>query len=312
MIAISLLMCMSASVPSGPKPVILDTDWWTDVDDACAIRLLLDAERKGMVEILGICLSAVDSMSVESLDSFLHYEGRFGMPVGTDREATDFTGRPCYHQLIIDSCHDRTARRTVDCEDCTTFYRRLLASSRRKVDIIAVGYPNALARLLESHPDDISRLDGRHLMKRKVAHLWVMAGNYPEGAENNFKRTARSRNSGAALCSDCPVGMTFLGYETGIRVVAGGGLDDDDLLHRILARHGSAGGRYAWDPMTVLLAISGDAGKEGYELIRGWNHVDPATGTNRFENDRSGLHSYVKMTRPASWYAERIDSLLRR
>lgn len=29
------------------KPVIFDTDWWTDVDDACAVRLLLDTERKG-------------------------------------------------------------------------------------------------------------------------------------------------------------------------------------------------------------------------------------------------------------------------
>ena len=31
------------------KPVIFDTDWWTDVDDACAVRILLDAERKGDV-----------------------------------------------------------------------------------------------------------------------------------------------------------------------------------------------------------------------------------------------------------------------
>ena len=39
-----LLMMALAAVSCGPRPVILDTDWWTDVDDAMAVRL---ATRKG-------------------------------------------------------------------------------------------------------------------------------------------------------------------------------------------------------------------------------------------------------------------------
>ena len=292
------------------KPVIFDTDWWTDVDDACAVRLLLDAERKGDVDVLGICISAVNETSVKSLDSFLRHEGRSEMPLGIDSEATDFTGEPCYHQLIIDSCDDRSARDNADCADCVAFYRQLLASSKGKVDIVAVGYPNTLARLLESGADNVSRLDGRRLVKRKVSHLWIMAGNYPEGEENNFTRTARSRSAGALLCSEWPTEITFLGHEVGIRVVAGGRLKEEDLLHKVLARHGSAKGRYAWDPMTVMLAISGDAEKEGYRLVRGWNTVDPETGANIFREDPDGRHSYVVMTEPAEWYAGRLDDLL--
>ena len=310
LIFLVLVVCSCSN--RGPKPVIFDTDWWTDVDDACAVRLLLDAEREGKVGVLGICISAVNGTSAKSLDSFLHHEGRFELPIGADVEALDFNGEPCYHQLIIDECNDPLARDNDGCTDCVAFYRQLLASSKKKVDIIAVGYPNALAGLLESTPDDISRLDGRRLVERKVGHLWMMAGNYPEGKENNFCRIQRSRDAGALVCSDWPTDITFLGHEVGIQVVAGGGLPEDDLLHKVLAAHGSSAGRFAWDPMTTQLAISGDAVTEGFSLVRGWNRVDPESGANIFVEDPEGPHSYVVMTQPAEWYAERINALLAR
>lgn len=42
-----LLLLLPLTVSSRPRQVILDSDWWTDVDDACAIRLLLDAQKSG-------------------------------------------------------------------------------------------------------------------------------------------------------------------------------------------------------------------------------------------------------------------------
>lgn len=309
-LALMLICCMAFA--AGPRKLIFDTDWWTDVDDACAIRLLLDAERRGDADLLGICLSAVNETSVKSLDSFLRHEGRTDLPLGADKEATDFSGKPCYHQLVIDRCADNGARDIDDCEDCVRFYRRLLAGSRGKVDIIAVGYPNALARLLESGPDRYSRLSGEKLVRRKVSHLWMMAGNYPSGAENNFRRSERSRRGGATVCSIWPGKIIFLGYEVGIEVTAGGRLKNDDLLHEVLVSHGSAGGRYAWDPLTTLIAISGDPAAEGFDLVTGTNTVNPADGSNTFTPSADGRHAYVVMNRDRSWYVDRLDTLLGR
>lgn len=301
-IILSLLILIPVIGNAGRRQVIFDTDWWTDVDDACAIRLLLDAQREGTVDLKGICLSAVRPTSIPSLASFLRSEGAPEIALGADFQATDFNGTPCYHQLLIDAVEAPVP----ECEDCVDFYRRILSECRGKLDIIAVGYPNALARLLESGPDEHSRLDGRRLVRRKVRHLWMMAGNYPSGKENNFSRTSRSVSAGMKICSGWPGRITFLGHEVGIQVVAGGALADNDLLHKVLAAHGSAAGRYAWDPLTVLLAL----GYDGFAETRGTNSVIADDGTNEFSESRHGRHGYVSLTMPPQQHAERLDSLL--
>ena len=305
-----ILIAFALTACREPRSVIFDTDWWTDVDDACAIRLLLDAERKGQISLLGICLSAVRETSVSSLSAFLSEEGRTDVLLGEDRQAVDYTGVPSYHQYILDAAPEWPAFLTA--EDCVSFYRRLLSRSRRKVDLIAVGYPNALARLLQSGPDSLSRKSGEELVRRKVRHLWMMAGEYPEGRENNFARTPRSRTAGRILLDRWPTSVTFLGYETGIRVMVGGVLPPDDLLKRILEVHGSGTGRYAWDPMLTEIACAGDPAACGYKTISGTVQLDEDTGENRFIPSLTGLHRYVRMTRPPEEYRRRLDSLLLR
>ncbi|MDO4949231.1 MAG: nucleoside hydrolase, partial [Bacteroidales bacterium] len=301
---------LSGFQPVAPRHVVFDTDWWTDVDDACAIRLLLQQEREGRVVVDGICLSAVRPTSVASLSAFLDYEGRPNIPLGVDREATDFTGKPSYHELIIES-HPRRAADNADAyEDCVVFYRTLLARAADPIDIIAVGYPNALARLLSSKPDTISNLSGKELVTSKVRHLWMMAGKYPSGKENNFTRTARSREAGTLIATSWPTPITFLGWEIGIQVVAGSHLSNTDLLHRILVAHGSGKGRYAWDPLTVLMAVWGDPHAAGYDTVRGKLSVDATTGENVFSPYNEGPHRYVVMRHEPQWYVDYLDALL--
>ena len=76
--AIIAAILVAANLPAQPRAVIFDTDWWTDVDDACAIRILHSAHKDDLVEIKGICLSALDEYSVESLSAFMNYEGKAG------------------------------------------------------------------------------------------------------------------------------------------------------------------------------------------------------------------------------------------
>ncbi len=168
--------------PDDSTPLIFDTDWWTDVDDACAIRMLIKADQAGEIDLQGICLSAVCPTSYESIGKFLHFEGRDDIPIGADKEAVDFPGVSSFHPLLCGQ--DGPMIKEGDVLDCADFYRSLLSKARRPVDIVAVGFPNTLSRLLESAPDGYSDLTGKDLVKKKVRHLYLMAGQYPSGRYN--------------------------------------------------------------------------------------------------------------------------------
>lgn len=306
-----ILSLLALSACSGaPRGIIFDTDWWTDVDDVCALRTMLYAEREGDIRLLGVCLSAVDSSSVPSLSSYLAYEGRKGLPVGADKLAVDFPGSPCWRDVIMETVPEREVSSVDDVDDAVTFYRKILSKERKPADIVAVGFPNALSRLLESSPDEWSPLSGRELVSRKVRHLWMMAGQYPEGKEHNFALSKRSREAGSAVCALWPTGITFLGYEVGIRLRLGGNLPEDDLLHKVLAVHGSAAGRYAWDPLTAWMACLNSPEAAGFETVTGTVSLDPESGENQFSYSENGPHRYVVMARDSVWYARQFIPIL--
>ena len=305
-----LIYVVTACSPS-PRSVIFDTDWWTDVDDVCALRTLLYAEQKGMVTMKGICLSAIDSLSVPSLSSFLNYEGRSNVFLGADKEAVDYSGNPLWHGVLAKEHVQQEISSIDEVADATSFYRKILTEVKGQIDIIAVGYPNALALLLQSGPDKWSSLSGKELVQKKVRHLWMMAGKYPEGKENNFIRSKRSIKAGYIICTEWPTEITFLGYEVGIQVKAGGNLSEDDLLHKVLVAHGSAEGRYAWDPLLTWLACLNDLEGAGFEAVRGTVILDSETGENRFNPSPNGRHCYVRMLHEPEWYAAMLRPILR-
>ena len=86
---------------------ILDTDWWTDCDDAVAIRLLCNAHLDKEVEVLGININACMPFSIPSLDVFTRDCG-VDVPLAVAHKATDFAGNPPYQEHLA-KC--RTPRR---------------------------------------------------------------------------------------------------------------------------------------------------------------------------------------------------------
>lgn len=289
---------------------ILGTDWWTDCDDAVAIRILMRAHLRGEVCVRGIAVNACMPVSIPSLDAFLRTEGVSDMPLGLDAEAVDYSGRPPYQKRLSELYPD--LRRNEDAEDAVRLYRRLISECDGDLEIIEIGYPQVLAALLQSEGDDISPLRGRDLVREKVRRLWVMAGKWNEnpGRENNFTRGPRSRLGGKLLCELCPVPITFLGWEVGRTVVSGGELSSGDVLHTVLCDHGSANGRYSWDPMLVQLAIVGDEKRAGYSVVRGYAQVDAETGENIFCEDADGPHCYVVKDMLDEWYVKQINDAI--
>ena len=294
------------------RKLLLGTDWWTDCDDAVAIRILARAQREGIWQLCGVVINACMEYSVRSLRGFLRHEGLGGVPVAIDRDATDFGRKPPYQRRLAERLGEGFTE--ADAGDPAVLMRTVLAGcADGELEMIEIGYPQCLAALLASPPDGISPLCGRDLVAKKVARLWMMAGNYEHeerGKENNFARNARASRGGAAVCRDWPTPVTFLGWEAANTILSGGGLPADDPLAGALADHGSAGGRSSWDPLTVYMAMCGSPAAAGLEEVRGTVTVDSATGENSFVRDSAGRHAYVKKLHEDRWYEERLNGML--
>ena len=291
------------------RKFILGTDWWSDCDDAVALRLLARAHIKGSAELLGIVINAAMEYSAPSVDGFLRLEGCDNIPLGIDLAATDFGKVTPYQERLAP--YAEKYKTNYDAEDGVSLYRRLLAEADSKVEIIEIGYLQAIAALLRSPADSISEKTGLELVSEKVSRIWVMAGKWDRDGEreNNFMRNRRAIEGGRTFLELCPVPVTFLGWEVGYGVLTGGNLPHTDHLWQALNDHGSGGGRHSWDPMLTLLALTGDAMLAGYREVSGRATLD-IDGCNHFEPSADGIHSFVIKNEPDSFYESIINRLI--
>lgn len=296
------------------RKFILGTDWCNDCDDAVALRLLCRKVISKEIELCGVIINACMEYSVASVDGFLAQHEIYNVPVGIDLEVTtDIVGGGSAKYQKRMSAFAKKYKCNEDGEDAVRLYRKILAESTEPVEIIEIGFLQAVAKLLESEPDDVSPLSGMELVKQKVKKFWVMAGKWdiPVGKEYNFSAAPFSRWGAHIFCKKCPVPVTFLGFEIGYPdVITGDTLKKDDPLHLALSDWGCPEGRYSWDPLTALLAVIGDEEKAGYDTVTGTASVDPEDGTNRFSVSADGLHKYVIRKHSGDYYKNMINEII--
>lgn len=290
------------------RTFILGTDWGTDCDDVVAVRLLSRAVKAQKIKLAAIGINHCFENSVASLDGFLTKEGLSGIKIGLAREITEGEGKYQNH-LSQYASHYRS---NGDAEDAVRLYRKILADSAERIEIIEIGFLHVITKVLESMPDDISNLSGTELLRQKVAKLWIMAGKWDQygGLEHNIVFNITTRRAAHILCEKCPVPITFLGWEAGNDVITGDTLDKNDLLYRAMCDHGFPNGRSSWDPMLVQLAIVGNEAEAGYGTVRGNAHVDEETGRNYFDENNNGLHRYVIKLHDPDYYSKQINELI--
>jgi hypothetical protein len=302
--------------PDTPRPVIWDTDWWTDVDDVLALRLLLHAERLGLVDVRAITIDTLLAQGPGSVDAFCLAEHRLDMPIGAHASYVP-AGSPPYQATMFDSWPHVEGWHAAT-ESATTVMRRALAEADdASVDMISVGYMTNFSALLASAADSISALTGLELVTAKCRHLWVMGGQYGSltqggSVEGNFTRDATAATAASTVCSTWPTDITFLGYEVGVDAVVGGnlnGLAAADILAKALSDYGLVTGRAAWDPMLTWLACLGDPTAAGYTTVSGTNAVNGSTGVNTWTAG-AGTHRYVLRSQPQHWYVADLNSRL--
>ena len=292
------------------RSFILGTDWWTDCDDAVALRLITQFVKAGKARLLGVGINACMEYSVASVKGFLKADGITDIPLGLDEKAIDFGGAPPYQRRLAEDFGKGASN--AEAEDAVRLYRRLLANANEPIEIIEIGYLQVITAVLQSGADDISAKTGLELISEKVSKIWVMAGKWDADGEkeNNFARNERSRRAGKIFCEICPVPVTFLGWEVGYDVITGSCLDESDHLYRVLCDHGSKNGRSSWDPMLVLMALIGDERKAHYELVKGRASVDEESGCNYFARDNGGAHAFVVKTEGDEFYEKQINSII--
>lgn len=295
------------------RRVIFGTDWWTDCDDVAALRMVCRYAASGTWQPLGVVLNAAAPLAAASVLAMLEQEGLSDLPIGIDISADDFGGNPPFQKPMAEKAGKSDIRNDMF-DDAVSLYRRLLAEAPdHSVELLEVGYLPSLAALLSSPPDAISPLCGTELAAQKLRCVWCMGGNWEQGGcgkENNFCRNDRACHAAHTVLSCCPVPITFLGYEIGVRVTAHPPADEHDLVRIAFTAHGSKNGRYAWDPMLVHLAAVQDITAAGYRAVTGNASVDAQTGENRFAETPQGRHRYVVMTKEPAWYETQIDAVI--
>jgi inosine-uridine nucleoside N-ribohydrolase len=301
-----------------PARLLLDTDCNTDCGDAGALAVLHALADAGEVEILGmgVCVSNPDvPAAVHAINA---YYGRADVPLG--RYTGEPPVEPTGHAFVTALRDMGPSYRTDTAPDTTPFYRRVLAAQPdASVTFTAIGFLNALQRLLDSPSDEHSPLRGSELVRTKVKQLVVMGGQYPDsasitplgGAEYNFYKAPAAA---ARVCAEWPTPIVFTGFEVGDPIIAGRLLGTrtpaDNPVRVAYETYGHPEGRSAWDETAIFYAVRG-AYHDGicfFKEVVGTNTVDPVTGYNKFRPG-SGSHVYLRKSLPDEQYAAMFDEL---
>ena len=286
---------------------ILDTDWGEDCDDAVAARILLRSAKNNEINLLGIGINTLTEHAAPSLYVFCQKEGHI-VPIGIDKDCPKTEWENRYQPRL--SC--QTDKKTEDFENAVTLYRKLLANTDGKIEIVTIGFLQIIENLLKSEPDEISSKTGYELFSEKISKLWIMGGKWDGQGEKefNFCYTPFACQASSYVLENCPCEIVLLGWEIGSCLYTGDKLDSEDYLSKILEDWGCKA-RESWDPMTAVLALTNDIEKAGYSGVRGTGRVDPQTGRNYFKEDKNGKHVYVSKQKPNSYYSEIINELIK-
>ena len=298
---------------SGPVPIIVDTDIFSDADDVGALATAFGLQIRGEATVIAIGVNtrtsrpAVATNSWKCAAAVAQFYNSASVPIGTDMpnngtavNTVDFVG-PCAQLASPSTPAPDTA--------VNVFRRALAAQPNGSVVMVATGYEENLSNLLNSPPDSISALSGRDLISQKVKTLVVMGGRYPSGpGETNF-----AGNPAAAqdVSANWPTRIVYSGTEIGDAVHTGNTISsvhpaNSPVRVAYEAFVGANNWIYSYD-----LAAAYHAVRPGDSLL-----VESASGTNAINGSGgnvfttgAGNRYYVSLTNATSLDSS-IEALL--
>lgn len=298
--------CKTGTHKTGHEPVkiIFDTDLGPDYDDVGALAFLHAMADSGRAEILATISSNKHELAVPCINVINTFFGRPDLPTGAPKSpGVSMTASQHWPDSLV-AKYPHSISSTNDAPDAVLTYRKILsAQPDSSVTIVTVGFLTNMANLLKSQPDNLSPLDGRELVSKKVKRLVSMAGTFPEGREFNvFMDSIASEY----VFNEWPGEIIFSGFEIGLKIFTGLRLINSDIrnspvrdVYRIsipLSQE-DKNGRMSWDQTAVLIAVYGTG--HFFDIKRGSIIINP-DGSNSWEDNPNGKHIHVvfKMSIP--------------
>ncbi|KAH8899056.1 inosine/uridine-preferring nucleoside hydrolase [Thozetella sp. PMI_491] len=317
-IVLSSWLLGSGSLAAAKKNLIIDTDLFSDVDDAGALLL---AATSPQVNLLAVNVNYPSTYSALAASAILAHYGHSDVPIGLRRPATnetfldqftyelgEYASKVAYHW----SGGTLPWGHAEDAWDPVQLYRKTLAAApNSSVTIASIGFLDNLSALLNSSADSISPLTGPELIAAKVAELVVMGGEYPSGREWNF--FGEGSVASAHVVNNWQGRVIYSGSELGGDVLSGGKLMAEgpfnDPVRAGYIYYTYNNSRSSWDPLTLLYAINGLGELFEYGNQLGHNSV-AADGSNAWVYDESirGQH-WLKLKVSNEAASEELDRL---
>ena len=299
------LFCVTtaAIAATKPVPIIFDTDMGNDIDDAMALAVIHNLEKRGHCKLLAVTSTKDHPKSAAFIDMLNTFYGRPDILVGAVRNgATPEEGR---YLKLVDSLkkYPHNLRSGKDAPDSIQLLRKVLAGQPDGSVVLAqVGFFTNYKRLLESVPDKNSPLNGRDLIKKKVRLLSIMAGSFQTIRDNNHYieyNVKKDIPSAQKLAKDWPTKIVWSGFEIGIAATYPHVSIERDFEY--VPHHPVKDGYYAyippphdrptWDLTAVLYAIQPDRGY--FHLSTAGQVTVEKDGFTRFTPKKNGRDRFL-------------------
>ncbi len=316
MACLAVWMAVDAFATATESPtvrLIFDTDIMGDVDDVGTVVLLHALADSGEAEILATGVSSKNPWSPLCLSALNKYFGRGDIPLGV-LKGPGSSKRSRYAQQIAEE-FPRKLKSLDDAPDAAMLYRRILAAEEdNRVVVVSVGFLSNLRNLLMTKADDISPLDGRELVAKKVKAWVCMGGQFPKGTEAcNMRRDAPAA---AYAVEHWPTPIVFTGGELGSRIQTGAGLTKlpaDSPVRRAYELYNGLTNRASWDQTAVLYAVRGLEGglKNVWDLrTKGSMHFNARNAYVEWRDQPQRDHAYLVEKMPPEQVARMIEALM--
>lgn len=279
------------------KSIIFDTDMGVDCDDAVALGILINEEKRKNCKILAITASTTRTGAVATIKTICKYYGVPEIPVGV------LKGEP----LVCDAMNNYAKAvmqkydETDEAQCATALLRKTLAKAVEKVDIVAVGPLTNIKNLLASGADEFSPLGGIELVKEKVGKIYLMGGAFLENYKDRTEifgewNIMQDVPSARYVAQYFPCEMLYCPHEVGQPVKTKMQYSDNPVWFSMKAFALSDGQIYepafyrqSWDPITCLAATREDCELFSYSAYgkieiseNGRTHFKKEAGNHRF------------------------------
>ncbi len=292
---------------------IVDTDIGADADDMVALSYLLGRMRERECLIDAIVLSTARAFAPAATKALLDDFGYGNIPIGK------YAG-PSLKADSFDHYAQKVAEgRFLKAPDAVTLLRKTLSESD-SVDLIGLGPASNISALLDSKPDEHSRLNGRDLIKLKVGKLYLMGGSFEcgtegkESAEWNFAQDVASAQN---VLGRFPKEIVLCPFECGAKVLTKATVlkgvarkSFDAFFASVTKEKGndySSYSRPSWDPLTAMVALEED---NFYLSDEGEVNLS-SDGISSFAPMKGGKRKYLLSANDFSAFEKELNGYLR-